>query len=195
MNVVWLATFKQRWIARFKDIGSSHLGRNHNAQSFARAMINHGEQLVGSSIAQLVMDEINCPNVVCMLRPQPDQRGIAVIEALALLAAGRKLQTFLAAEPLDLLVVRTPAFGLQQLADLAISVSPILPGEPDQAFGAVGLEVAPDFVELVAGTSHHLAGVGVVVEFAGQLEKRQLASRYFVGGRGHVDCLPGWEMT
>ena len=42
-----------------------------------------------------------------------------MVEALALLVPLWELQTFLAPEPLHLLVVYLPAFGLQQLADLA----------------------------------------------------------------------------
>jgi hypothetical protein len=60
-------------------------------------------------------------------------------------------------------------------------------GQPvDETIGAVGLEVAADLVELLAGVAHQLAGPGDVVELARQLEQRQLAPGYLVGGRGHV---------
>ena len=41
----------------------------------------------------------------------------------------------------------------------------------DEAFGAEGLEVAADLVELLSGVSHELAGLGYVVEFVGQFKQ------------------------
>lgn len=55
-----------------------------------------------------------------------------MIEPLTLLVPLRKLQAFLAPKPLDLLVVDPPALGLKQFTDLAIAVTAILLGEPDQ---------------------------------------------------------------
>ena len=64
-------------------------------------------------------------------------------------------------------------------------------GQPvDQRLGAVGLEVAADLVELLAGVAHHLAGPADVAEILRQLEQGELATCYPCV-RGHVDLL-GW---
>jgi hypothetical protein len=44
----------------------------------------------------------------------------------------RKLQPFLAQEPLDLLVTDLPTFDVEQLGDLAVPVSTVLLRQPDQ---------------------------------------------------------------
>lgn len=69
--------------------------------------------------------------MVRVIGPQPDNRGIMVVEPLATLMASGKLQTLFPPYPLDLLVVDQEAFSLQKLMDLAISISAILLGQPD----------------------------------------------------------------
>lgn len=69
--------------------------------------------------------------MVRIIGPQPDNRGIMVVEPLATLMASGKLQTLFPPYPLDLLVVDQEAFSLQKLMDLAISISAILLGQPD----------------------------------------------------------------
>jgi len=86
--------------------------------------------------------------------------------------------------------------GRLDLRGDAIGMRALGTGQPiDQAVGAVGLEVAADLVELLARVAHQLAGLGDVVEVARQLEQRELAPCYFVGGRGHVVCLRGRVMS
>ncbi len=63
--------------------------------------------------------------------PEPNDRAVFVIEPLALLVSLRKLQPFLAPEPLDLLVIDPPALDVKQLSDLAIAISPVLLRQPD----------------------------------------------------------------
>jgi len=58
----------------------------------------------------------------------------------------------------------------------------------DEAFGAEGLEVAADLVELLSGVSHELAGLGYVVEFVGQFKQAELASGD-LDFSGHVGFL------
>ncbi len=79
------------------------------------------------------MDKINRPDMVRIIGPQPDNRGIMVVEPLATLMASGKLQTLFPPYPLDLLVVDQEAFSLQKLMDLAISISAILLGQPDHS--------------------------------------------------------------
>ena len=58
----------------------------------------------------------------------------------------------------------------------------------DEAFGAEGLKVAADLVELLSGVSHELAGLGYIVEFVGQFEQAELASGD-LDFSGHVGVL------
>mgnify|MGYP003335809057 FL=1 len=79
------------------------------------------------------MDKINRPDMVRIIGPQPDDRGIMVVEPLAALMASGQLQTLFPPYPLDLLVVDQEAFSLQKLMDLAISISAILLGQSDHS--------------------------------------------------------------
>jgi hypothetical protein len=55
----------------------------------------------------------------------------------------------------------------------------------------IGLEVAPDFVELLPEIAHHFAGAAHIRQFALEFVKRQLASYYLVfrGHRRGLSCL------
>ena len=68
----------------------------------------------------------------------------------------------------------------------AVGMRPLGAGKPvDQALGAIGLEIAPDLVELLTGITHHLAGSGDIGEFCGKFEQTELAPCHLVL-RGHV---------
>ena len=54
-----------------------------------------------------------------------------------------------------------------------------------KTFGAVGLEVSADFVELLSGVTHDFAGFGNVVEILGEFEETEFATSDFVFS-GHV---------
>jgi hypothetical protein len=67
----------------------------------------------------------------------------------------------------------------------AVRVRPARAGRAvDQPLRAEGLEVAADFVELLAGVTHQLASLRDIVEIARQFEQRELAACYFLL-RGH----------
>jgi hypothetical protein len=53
----------------------------------------------------------------------------------------------------------------------------------NQPFGAVGLEVACDLVELLAGMAYQLADAADIREVASKLQDRELAACYLVLGR------------
>jgi hypothetical protein len=55
----------------------------------------------------------------------------------------------------------------------------------DEALGAIGLEVAPDLVELLARVAHQPAGLRNVVQILCKIEQGKLATCYLVL-RGHV---------
>ena len=110
----------------------AHLGGNDDTQGLARVLIKDGEHLIATATAQFVVDEVNAPDVVRMLRPQPNDRAVLVIEPFTSLVAIRQSQTFFPPQPLNLLVLDDPAFDTKKLGDLAITVTAILLGQPDQ---------------------------------------------------------------
>jgi hypothetical protein len=60
----------------------------------------------------------------------------------------------------------------------------------EQAVGAVGLEVAPNLIELLARVAHHAASFADVAELGGELEQAALAACYLLL-RGHVALQAG----
>ena len=123
---------EQERIESFKDILTAHPRMDRNGESFARVLIKHGEHLVGTAIAQLVVNKVDAPDVVGVFRPQTDDGAVLVIEPFPLLVPLGELQSFLPPQSLDTLVVDLPAFHLHQLGDLAIAISAVLLGEADQ---------------------------------------------------------------
>ena len=59
----------------------AHLGDNTDTESLARVFIEDGEHLVTPPTAQLVVDEVDAPDVVLVLRPQADDGAVFVVEA------------------------------------------------------------------------------------------------------------------
>lgn len=65
-------------------------------------------------------------------------------------------------------------------------------GKPvDQVLGAVGLEVAADLVELLAGIAHRLAGAGNIRKFGREFEQAELAPCYLV--LVVMSCSGSWD--
>ena len=120
-------------IERFEDFGRSHPRGNAHAQSLTRVLIKDGEHLVGPTIAQPVVDEVNRPDVVGVMRSEANDRSIVVVEPFALLVPMRQLQPLFAPQTLYLLVVCAPACRAQKLRDLAVSIAAILLGQSDES--------------------------------------------------------------
>ena len=78
------------------------------------------------------MHEVHAPDMVAVLRAEPDDGAVFVIEAFALRMALRELQAFFPPEPLDLLVIDHPAFQSQQLGDFTVDIASILFCKPEQ---------------------------------------------------------------
>lgn len=108
-----------------------HPDAHHDCECLTGELIQHREHLVAAAIAELVVYEVDGPDMVRMRGPQADDRAVLVIEPLTLLVALRKLQPFLAPEPLDLLVIDPPALDVEQLGDLAVAISFVLLRQPD----------------------------------------------------------------
>jgi len=94
--------FQEERIERFQNLRIAHSRLHHHAQGFAAVFIQHGQHLVGPAVGQLVMDEIYTPDMVLILRAQPDDRAALVIEALPLPMTLRYLETLFPPQPFDL---------------------------------------------------------------------------------------------
>ncbi len=81
---------KQR-IKRFEDVVGAHLCPDAHCHGLPGIFIQNGKHLVAPPVAELVVDEVDGPDVVRMGGPQPDDRAVLVVEPLALLVALREL--------------------------------------------------------------------------------------------------------
>lgn len=122
---------QQERIQRLEHIVSAHPCANRHGQSLAGVLVQNGQHLVAPTIAELVVDEVDAPDVVRVQRSQPDDRAVLVVEPSALPVSLRQLKPLFAPDPLNLLVVHLPAFYTQQLCNLAIAVAPVLLRQPD----------------------------------------------------------------
>jgi hypothetical protein len=76
---------QEQRIKRFQDLFRTHPAGDCDAQGFSRVLIEHRQHLVGSAGAELVVDKIDRPDVIGVQGPEPDHRGVAMIQPLALL--------------------------------------------------------------------------------------------------------------
>ena len=113
------------------------------------------------------MHEVDGPDVIGMVRAQPNDRAVLVIETSALSLPLRQLKALFAPDPLNLLVVSLPAFDMQQLGNLAIAVELILLRQPDQrqpqgiVIFVLGLLIAGEI--LMVGMTWFGANIGQVL--------------------------------
>ena len=93
--------------------------------------------------------------MVEVVRSQPDDGAILVIEPPSLLVPLRELKTFFTPKTLNLLMVHTPTFHPQQLGDLPIAVPTILLSQADhrQAQGFLALVLSFGLI-LLCGPCH-----------------------------------------
>jgi hypothetical protein len=144
-DVFGFAVAQEQLVEGFQHFFGPHPGPDFHGQRLARVFIQDRQHLVAASIAELVVNEVDAPDVVRVGRAKPDDRAVLVIEPSAFLVPLRKLQPFLAPETLHLLVVHVPALDAQQLGDHALAVSAVLLGKSDerQSQGIVVLRDGP----------------------------------------------------
>jgi hypothetical protein len=78
-----------------------------------------------------LLDEVVGPDMIAVLRPQPEARSVRQPEPAALGLLRWDLQPLASPDPLDPLVVDYPARLAQQFGDLAIAIAAVLPGKLD----------------------------------------------------------------
>ena len=83
-------------VQHIQNIGCVPLWPHRHAERLTGVFIKHCEHFVRPPTAELVMHEVNCPDVAGMRWPQPDDRTICMIEPPSLLMPMRQLQTFFA---------------------------------------------------------------------------------------------------
>ena len=120
--------------AQDEEIGQNvyHIGRfeppiDPDRQAFMGKLIDDVEHPVFLSLVGAVFDEVITPDVVRVLRPQPDAGAISQPEPGLLRLPGRNFEPLAPPEAFNPLVVHHPARGrAQKLRDLPIAISAIL---------------------------------------------------------------------
>src|SRR5256714_11546717 len=98
-------------------------------------LVEHVEHPVFASIMGAVLDKVVGPDMIAVLRPQPNARSVGQPEPAALGLLMGNLQPLTLPDPLDPLVVDDPARLEQELGDLAIAIAAVLPGKLDNIGG------------------------------------------------------------
>jgi hypothetical protein len=94
-------------------------------------LVEHVEHPILASIVGAILDKVVGPDMIAVLRPQPDARSVGQPEPAALGLLMGNLQPLTLPDTLDPLVVDYPARLAQQLGDLAIAIAAVLPGKLD----------------------------------------------------------------
>jgi hypothetical protein len=82
-----------------------------------------------------ILDEVVGPDVVAVFGPEADAGAVVQPQTAPLWLPGWDLQPLASPDPLDPLVIDEPTSPAQQLGDLAIAVTAILPGQLDDVGG------------------------------------------------------------
>ena len=116
-------------------IDGLELAGDTDRQAFMGELVDHVEHPIPASIMGAVLDEVVGPDMIAVLRPQPNARSVRQPEPAAFGLLMGDLQPLASPDPLDPLVVDYPARLAQQLGDLAIAVAAVLPGKLDDIGG------------------------------------------------------------
>src|SRR2546429_4186133 len=117
------------------------LAGNTDRQAFMAELVEHVEHPILASIVGAVLDKVVGPDMIAVLRPQPNARSVGQPEPAALGLLMGNLQPLTLPDTLDPLVVDCPARLAQQRGDLAIAVAAVLPGKLDNIGGVRSLVV------------------------------------------------------
>src|SRR6476660_8948546 len=113
------------------DIDCFELAGDTGRQAFVGKLVNDIEHPISASIVGAVLDKIVGPDVITVLRPQPDARSVGQPEPASFGLFIGDLQPLAPPDALDPLVVDYPARLAQQFGDLAIAIAAVLPGKLD----------------------------------------------------------------
>ena len=107
------------------------LAGDTDRQAFVGELVNDIEHPISASIVGAVLDKIVGPDVITVLRPQPDARSVGQPEPGSFGLFIGDLQPLAPPDALDPLVVDYPARLAQQFGDLAIAMAAVLLGKLD----------------------------------------------------------------
>jgi hypothetical protein len=107
------------------------LAGDTDRQTFVGELVEHVEHPILAPIVGAVLDEVIGPDMIALLRPQPNARSVGQPEPAALGLLMRDLQPLALPDTLDPLVVDCPARLAQQRGDLAIAIAAVVPGKLD----------------------------------------------------------------
>jgi len=143
-------------IDRFEFAGDT------DRQAFMGELVEHVEHPILASVMGTVLDEVVGPDMIALLRAQPNARSVGQPEPAALGLLSWDLQPLASPDTLDPLVVDYPARLPQQFGDLAIAVAAVLPGKLDNIGRETWMRGAPQsgFAMLISQMSWRMsAGV------------------------------------
>src|SRR6516165_6191471 len=107
------------------------LAGDTDRQAFMGELVEHVEHPILASIVGAVLDKVVGPDMIAVLRPQPNARSVGQPEPAALGLLMGNLQPLTLPDTLDPLVVDYPARLAQELGDLAIAIAAVLPAKLD----------------------------------------------------------------
>src|SRR5262249_17763987 len=107
------------------------LASDTDRQTLVGELVEHVEHPILASVMGGLLDEVVGPDMIALLRPQPDARSVGQPEPAALGLLRWDLQPLASPDALDPLVVDYPARLAQQPCDLAIAVAAVLLGKLD----------------------------------------------------------------
>jgi hypothetical protein len=111
------------------------LAGDTDRQTFVGELVEHVEHSVLATIMGAILDEVIGPDMIALLRPQPDARSVGQPEPAALGLLMGDLQPLALPDTLDPLVVDCPARLAQQFGDLAVAIAAVLPSKLDNIGG------------------------------------------------------------
>src|SRR6266481_3484043 len=123
--------FQKGWRQIVDHVDRLELAGDTDRQAFMGELVEHVEHPILASVMGAVLDEVVGPDMIALLRAQPNARSVGQPEPAALGLLMGKLQPLTLPDTLDPLVVDDPARLAQQRGDLAIAIAAVLPGKLD----------------------------------------------------------------
>jgi len=111
------------------------LAGDTDRQAFMAELVEHVEHPILASIMGAVLDKVVGPDMIAVLRPQADARSVCQPEPATLGLLRWDRQPLASPDTLDPLVVDYPTRLAQELGDLAIAVTAVLPSKLDNIGG------------------------------------------------------------
>ena len=108
-----------------------------------RELVDHVEHSILSAVMRAILDEVVGPDVIAVLRAQPDARTIVKPQTAAFWLFVRNLQPLAPPNAFDPLVVHKPTREPQQRGDLAIAVAAVLAGKLNDVGGQTFFVISP----------------------------------------------------